>query len=160
MIFLKSKIEYSNVEKDAEIFISELSKKLKPFKFDFRLRPEGKSSQIVWGIESFKIYLNKRARVLELQAFQKAKFIAGELAIYNELISEYFNVIKFIDHNTLVSEITEMRKKIVRNNLNITQNIKYSEGAINDIDLIIQRLFFLDNNAKELFEKDFIYKLE
>ncbi len=160
LIFLKSKIELSNVEKDAEIFISELSKKLKPFKFDFRLRPEGKSSQIVWGIESFKIYLNKRARVWELQAFQKAKFIAGEPAIYNELISEYFNVIKFIDHNTLVSEITEMRKKIVRNNLNITQNIKYSEGAINDIDLIIQRLFFLDNNAKDLFEKDFIYKLE
>lgn len=160
LIFLKSKQNFFNAEKEAENFISELSKILKPFKFDFRLRPEGKNSQILWELDSFKTYLNKRARIWELQAFQKAKFIAGDKIVYDELIAEYFTVIKLINQNLLVSEILDMRKKIIRNNLNITQNIKYSEGAINDIDLIIQRLFFLDNNHNKLFEKDFVSKLE
>ena len=53
--------------------LASLREELAPFKVDCRLRPEGKSSQLVWGINKYGEYLDSRARIWEFQSLQKLK---------------------------------------------------------------------------------------
>lgn len=150
MFITENKSDYNKIYKTATNFIELLNKELFPLKFDFRLRPEGKSSQIVWEFNSLKNYLNTRAVVWELQAMQKIKFIAGDYNLFIKIAEEYISVVKKIDLNKAKYAIAEMRRKILKNNLSTYTNIKYSPGALQDIDFLIQFAFFIKPNLEFL----------
>ena len=60
-----------------------------PFIVDCRLRPEGESSQLVWDFEKYIEYLNKRARIWEMQSFLKACFVSGVEKLFLKLTETF-----------------------------------------------------------------------
>lgn len=148
MFVTENKDKYESTFKEAAKLIELLKSELYPFKFDFRLRPEGGSSQIVWETESFITYIKKRARIWEFQAFQKAKFICGNPLIYNLILTAYFERVNNIDIKSVALSIKEMRKNIIEKNLSTYTNIKYSQGGLQDIDFLIQFSFFKELNNR------------
>jgi glutamate-ammonia-ligase adenylyltransferase len=159
MFITDNKTDYEKSFKEATALINLLKTELFPFKFDFRLRPEGGSSQIVWELDSFKNYLKTRARIWEFQAFQKVRFIIGDFNVFQNLLDFYFIQIKSVEPKNVVNSIIEMRKNIIKKNLSIASNIKYSEGALQDIDFLIQYAFFLyPNKSSELLNLNFMQR--
>ncbi|MBP1631635.1 MAG: glnE, partial [Bacteroidetes bacterium] len=107
---------------------------------DCRLRPEGKSSQLVWDIEDYKKYFSNRARVWELQAFTKCRFVFGDLELFNSFFTYYIQTVKQNDKELIKKEMFEMRKKLYPG-LDTSYNIKKSSGGLADIDFIASFLF-------------------
>ncbi len=156
MFITDNKTEFEKSFQEAASLIELLKIELYPFKFDFRLRPEGGNSQIVWELESFKHYINTRARIWEFQAFQKVKFIIGNYQKFQELLITYFDNISKFEIKNIKASIIEMRKNIISKNLSISTNIKYSQGALQDIDFLIQYAFFISTKKTlELLNLDF-----
>jgi len=161
MFITDEKYNYEAVFNEASVFIETLKIELYPFKFDFRLRPEGGGSQIVWEKNSFNNYLKTRARIWEFLAFQKVKFICGNYNNFEAIIIEFFNIAKDKDKKEICATITEMRKNILNKNLSISTNIKYSQGALQDIDFLIQYSFFYKMDYDVIINNaNFIERLE
>ncbi|RPI69926.1 MAG: hypothetical protein EHM47_13030, partial [Ignavibacteriales bacterium] len=113
------------------------------FNVDCRLRPEGKSSQLVWEMNSYANYLKTRARIWELQAFTKLNFIYGNKSLFSSFTKFLTERLKEEDKTNIKKELLEMRKKTYPKSVNLsgyTFNIKKSRGGISDIEFVIQYL--------------------
>jgi len=131
----------NNSEKIFQNFLTEINKQLKPFKVDCRLRPEGKSSQLVWNIEGYQNYLINRAQIWELQSLCKINYLNGSKKIFNKLIKSINNKIDKTDTKQVKKEMKSMRKKmypISYSTSNSVTDIKLSPGGLSDIDFIVQ----------------------
>ena len=147
LVFVSS--EKMDNQKQQKIF-EELLKKLKelcgPFDIDCRLKPEGEKSPLVWSLENYRKYLEKRAKVWEFQSLCKVRYLAGD----NELFDTYKLIIssnlRRFEKGTVVKEIIDMRKMLYPRSITSTDvfNIKKSKGGIADIDFTAQ--YFLLNN--------------
>jgi glutamate-ammonia-ligase adenylyltransferase len=148
-------------------YLMEVQKYLSPFEVDFRLRPEGKSSQLVWDIEDYKKYLKNRARVWEYQAFIKLGFIDGNKNLYDSFILEIqTNLIE--DKNKITNEMLAVSKKIQKQGFKNIQgdfNLKKNRGGILSIDFIVHSIlmgnktWYAENMGKSMTDKiEFIIK--
>ncbi len=142
-----------NIEKHPDIFnhfqqfLNSIKQELAPFEVDFRLRPEGKNSPIVTDIEAFKKYLEKRAQIWEFQAFQKMRFVSGNINMYDELVSSIINRIKDFDGEKLKLEIKGMHKKFTAqatSGFTKRTDLKKSRGTLVTIDFLLQYLFLVN----------------
>lgn len=139
-----------------------LKKELSPVEVDCRLRPEGKSSILVWDIKSYQKYINQRARTWELQAFCKLDFIAGDKKIFYKLTASIVRRIKRESLETIKKNIAEMRQKFVQNGSFSTLsflNIKKSKGGIADIDFLVQFLILTRGFYSKLRAKGILKSL-
>ncbi len=142
-------------EKQFRKILTLLREELKPFTIDCRLRPEGKSSQLVWDIENSKNYFTNRARVWEFQALTKISFIAGDKKLFKSFTRSAVSSISRFDVKNIESEMHEMRKKILSQKITTSLeifDIKKNSGGITDIEFIVQ-CFLLCNPV--LFNKSF-----
>ena len=133
-----------NSENYFQNFLTEINKQLKPFKCDCRLRPEGKSSQLVWNLDGYNYYLNNRVKFWELQSLCKINYIAGNKRIFNKLIKTIETKINELDKKMISQEMIAMRNKMYPVSYSRGKplfNIKTSSGGLLDIDFIIQ--FFI-----------------
>ena len=163
LIFVVRNInEYSAIQKDFQNLLRNFRTDLPGLEIDCRLRPEGKSSQLVWDIEDYKIYFSNRARVWELQAFTKCRFIFGETKLYNNFHNHYIKTVKEKDESLIKKEMSEMRNKLYPNN-DATFNIKKSSGGLTDTDFIISFLFLINSDLlierKKLHAENSFYLL-
>ncbi|MGE5353733.1 MAG: hypothetical protein ACM3P0_16730 [Acidobacteriota bacterium] len=133
------------IQADFQNFLSVIRESLQPFEVDCRLRPEGKSSQLVWDIEKYNEYIDRRLQTWELQAFQKIKFICGNKKLFDALIKRIEARIEALKKEDLKREIAEMRKKIERQVLSAPQSnfphffdLKKSRGGLTDIEFTLQ----------------------
>ena len=136
------------IQNDFQTFTSVIINELKPFEVDFRLRPEGKKSPLVWGLKHYKAYLNTRARIWEYQALSKLRFITGDISIYNELIQSVQERLLALDSNDVRKEIKLMYQNIQKSLTVISPNsfnIKKQHGGLLTIDFILQTLVLSDN---------------
>lgn len=139
--------------KDEELFrnfLSRLRNELKPFDVDCRLRPEGKSSQLVWNISAYRKYLKTRARTWEFQAFCKLNFAAGSRDLFNSLTKEIKHRLEETVAARFLPDILEMRKKLYPVDLSgIVErwDIKRSRGGIADIEFVLQFLMIGNPSA-------------
>lgn len=146
-------------DKNIVDYFSKLIAELKPFKVDLRLRPEGKSSQLLQNLSSFENYLEKRADVWELQSYTKASLISGSDFLFNKFVNLIKERIKKENSDIIKRKIFEMRKKLYPA-LSNQFNIKKSPGGLLDIDFIIQYLaLFNYNNLKSIVNKSNLEKL-
>ncbi len=142
-------------EKQFQKILTLLREELKPFTIDCRLRPEGKSSQLVWDIENSKNYFTNRARVWEFQALTKISFIAGDKKLFKSFTRSAVSSISRFDVKNIEREMHEMRKKILSQKITTSLeifDIKKNSGGITDIEFIVQ-CFLLCNPV--LFNKSF-----
>ncbi|MDR3665394.1 MAG: hypothetical protein P4L35_01000, partial [Ignavibacteriaceae bacterium] len=134
------------LQKPFQSLLLKLKKTLKPFETDSRLRPEGKSGQLVWDLISYENYLTNRARVWELQSLCKLKFIAGDKDLFNKFKKLVIKRISLENGENIRKEIKAMRKKLIpvgaMNQMKII-NLKRATGGILDIEFSIQFLMLI-----------------
>jgi len=144
-----------SAQEDFQQLLNEFKLELKPFDVDARLRPEGKSSQLVWDTSKYKEYVLKRAEVWELQSLSRIEFVTGSPELYNSFISTVMERINELDQKKVSNDIVEMRKKMDKAlnsapqaNYKNYYNIKKSRGGLIDIEYSLQKLLLSD---KKLF---------
>jgi [glutamine synthetase] adenylyltransferase / [glutamine synthetase]-adenylyl-L-tyrosine phosphorylase len=136
LIFVVKEIhKFPTIQKDFQKLLQLLRENLPSLEIDCRLRPEGKSSPLVWDVEDYKKYFSNRARVWELQAFTKCRLIFGDDKLFDDFYNHYRKRIKDKEPKLIKSEMIEMRKKLLPIN-DDSINLKKSSGGLYDIDFI------------------------
>ena len=138
--------ELKGIPKSEKVFqnlLSQIRKILAPVEVDCRLRPEGKSSILVWDIKSYDAYIQKRLRIWELQAFTKISLICGSSNLFDVFLEALKTRLKSEKRITIAHDIKEMRKKLYPANLGgrlSMLNLKKSPGGLVDSEFILQNL--------------------
>lgn len=143
--------DHPDVQNDFQNMLKEVSAILNPYKTDFRLRPEGKSGQLVWDVSAYKKYLHERAAIWEFQTLTKARFICGNKSLYDDFFSSAAAEVKKLDKAKIKSEIIAMRKRIEKEYGSSSLdyfNPKKSRGGLLEIEFPLQYFLLCDN---ELF---------
>ena len=161
LIFIVNDInEFPEAQKRFQKLLTEIKSALKPLESDCRLRPEGKSSQLVWDINAYEHYLLNRARIWELQSLCKLKFIAGNKKLYNRFVTTIKSRLERESPESIKKEIVEMRKKLSPSgsmgHMDII-NLKKERGGLLDIEFAVQFLILCN---PELFRKTLNYTTE
>jgi len=141
IIIVRNSQNYPGAEKQFQKILALLREELKPFTVDCRLRPEGKSSQLVWDVENSKDYFKNRARVWEFQALTKIYFITGDKRLFNYFTRRVAPSVSKFNKNYIKREMNEMRKKISSPKIAAsfeTFDVKKTSGSITDIEFILQ----------------------
>jgi len=141
LIIVTSDKKLNNVnEKGILKFLNEIRESLPLTEIDFKLRPEGKSSNIVWDIEAYKNYLAKRARVWEFQSLLKIRFIYGNDNLFEDFKSLLIDAVKGSKFN-FKNEIIDMHQKLISYN---SQRIGNKINLKNDFGGLTTINFYLD----------------
>lgn len=128
--------------------LARVREELSPLGVDCRLRPEGKSAQLVWDINAYESYFGRRIATWELQSLTKISFLNGNEALFGRFIDIFQNKAAGLDNDTLRKDIFEMRKRLFPVSLSglssLTDFIK-GRGGTTDIEFITQYLVLLDS---------------
>ena len=150
LIFVVNKLDSKGaMQREFQNILLKLKDEFSPFTADCRLRPEGKSSLLVWELGSYADYLKNRARIWELQAFTKLSFVCGEKELFTKFLNIIFNRVRNESKTEIKTEMAEMRKKTYPKTTS-NFNIKKSRGGITDIEFVVQYLILCNPN---LFKK-------
>ncbi|MEW6701603.1 MAG: hypothetical protein AB1298_02685, partial [Bacteroidota bacterium] len=148
LIFVAEDVDsLPDIQKDFQNFLSRAKEELKPFDVDCRLRPEGKSSPLVWGIKNYDEYLQKRARVWEFQSLLKLRFVYGNKNLFEQLRKIAIAKVKLLDRAGAQKEIRKMYSSIQQQTVRSSGssfNIKKDPGGILTIDFILQSICLND----------------
>ena len=144
LVFIVSDTQkYPGLQKDFQKLLKLLKNYFPGLEIDCRLRPEGKSSQLVWDISDYKKYFSNRARVWELQSFTKCRLISGNENLFTDFINQFIKTVKLKDQKLIKTEMIEMRKKLYPISDDLF-NLKKSPGGLADIDFIISFLLLIN----------------
>ncbi|MBI3125275.1 MAG: hypothetical protein HYZ10_12800 [Ignavibacteriales bacterium] len=128
-------------------FLGIAKEKFKPFDVDFRLRPEGKKSPIVWDIKNYEVYLSNRARIWEFQALTKLRLVQGNDALFTQFRSAIVKHSQRFTKQEIKTEIRKMHTSVLQqsaNSLSTGINIKKDRGGLLTIDFILQTIIISD----------------
>jgi glutamate-ammonia-ligase adenylyltransferase len=140
LIFVVDKLDSKGtIQREFQNILLKLKDEFAPFTVDCRLRPEGKSSLLVWEFKSYAEYLKSRARIWELQAFTKLSFVCGEKKLFTKFLNIISNRAENESKTEIKKEMAEMRKRTYPRTTS-SFNIKKSRGGITDIEFVIQFL--------------------
>jgi glutamine synthetase adenylyltransferase len=134
--------KYPKIQNDFQELLGNLKKELSPFSVDCRLRPEGASSQLVWDFEKYIEYLNKRARIWEMQSFLKASLVSGDEKLFLQLTEYYRQRVSKLSENEVLNGIKEIRTKSSLSfplEMNLV-DLKKSPGGLSDIEYVAHYL--------------------
>lgn len=148
LIFVAEDVDLrQDIQKDFQNLLSRAKEELKPFDVDCRLRPEGKSSPLVWGIKNYDCYLQKRARVWEFQSLLKLRFVCSNKNLFEQLRKIVIAKVKQLDKAGTQKEIRKMYSSIQQQTVRSSGssfNIKKDPGGILTIDFILQSICLND----------------
>lgn len=154
LLFVCTEKKYLDDAQHEFVFhLNEIRKILATWNVDLRLRPEGKSSQLVWDFDAYKNYLQYRARIWEFQSLLKIKFVHGDKVKYLEFADVIEQRIKSFDAKNVKDEINLMRRKLMPTLIGENVNIKKSSGGITDIHFLSDYLYFLSPSSFKLSEE-------
>ncbi len=148
LIIVVEKITDSLIlEKSFQEILKQLRKNLRPFKVDIRLRPEGKSAQLLWDITGYEKYIDTRMRIWEFQALTKTKLIYGSDKLFEKLINMSVNKLNTFSKDFIKKEIIQMyQSKLKYSSSNrIKVGFKSSPGSLITLDTIISLMLVLDS---------------
>ncbi len=143
-----------NIESNHEIhytfqkFINEIKKILTGTEVDFRLRPEGKSSQLVTDIKGYESYIQSRMEIWELVSLHKTKLVCGSDDLFSNFKKMIAEKINSIDKSKIKTAVFDMYNKVRKQFASPHGrmfNIKKSYGGMINIEFLIQ-LLILENN--------------
>ena len=113
------------------------------YEIDTRLRPSGRSGLMVVGLDALKKYLDESAWTWELQAFVRARPVAGDQFLNVRLEALRIDVLrKSREPKALLKDVVEMREKM-RAHLASSAgdsgfDLKHDRGGIVDIEFMVQ----------------------
>lgn len=113
------------------------------YEIDTRLRPSGRSGLMVISLEALKKYLDESAWTWEVQAFVRARPVAGDRQLSNALKALRKDILQQSrEPQLLLKDVVEMREKM-RSHLgsgpgDIDFDLKHDRGGIVDIEFMVQ----------------------
>lgn len=137
-------------EKLVLVFLKEMREIIPTADIDFKLRPEGKSSNIVWDISAYEKYMSNRARVWEFQSLLKLRVIYGSNQLADRFKKSMINSICNSYYDFKI-EILDMHKKLIQFHASYFSNkinIKNDEGGISTINFLMDYLLLNTLNKK------------
>jgi glutamate-ammonia-ligase adenylyltransferase len=155
LIFSSKKKVTNAAQKNAEKFFNELHKALLPFQVDFRLRPEGESSQLIWNLEGVKKYFEKRISPWELIALLKLRFIAGSKETFSDFVDIFVNKISSVNKDEFLIELRKIYNKLLSTKTKFASafDLKFSHGGITTIDFTMLPEIIINESAENIREK-------
>lgn len=132
-------------------FISEATDLGTAYRVDMRLRPEGAQGRIAASLPAMLRYYDVYGRTWERQAYVKARPIAGDLALGNELLARltpwiyrrYLSLADITGIKALKRRIEQQTHAAGADEL----NVKTGHGGIRDIEFVIQFLQLLNGGS-------------
>ena len=112
------------------------------YEVDTRLRPSGKQGSLAVSKQALNNYFEESAWTFEYMAFTKARVVAGNESLIEELeIFILTQMTKPRDISKLQNDVVDMRDRIAKEYpTDNPWNIKYIRGGLTDIDFIAQYL--------------------
>ncbi|MCK9209368.1 MAG: hypothetical protein M0P61_00895 [Ignavibacteriaceae bacterium] len=119
-----------------------LQKDFSPIEVDCRLRPEGKSSQMVWDLHGYENYFENRIRTWEMQALCKLAFVYGEENLFLQFEKLITKKIKSLDEDELRNDIFAMHNQVTASSKlgDASINLKKGTGSLLETDFLLQFL--------------------
>lgn len=113
------------------------------YEIDTRLRPSGRSGLMVLGVTALKKYLDESAWTWELQAFVRARPVAGDDWLNERLESLRTEILRQPrDAIQLLNDVVQMREKMRMHLPSDVNNeifdLKHGRGGIVDIEFMVQ----------------------
>jgi glutamate-ammonia-ligase adenylyltransferase len=114
------------------------------YRVDLRLRPFGRSGELVGSVASLARYYREQAALWELQALLKARPVAGNREVGRRFLSAISSC--FLEHRPpgqIVTSLEKMRTttqgKLLKS-IESGPNIKLGQGGIRDVEFLVQGL--------------------
>ncbi|MFH1761743.1 MAG: glutamate-ammonia-ligase adenylyltransferase, partial [bacterium] len=133
---------YSRVMGRIRTMLSHHTKEGYVYRVDYRLRPYGKSGELVFPMHKLLEYYSGEATLIEIQALLKARPVAGNLEI-GFLFLKNLRPILLLKRNPaeISMSIEKFRLKAMRNiskRLAAAMDVKNGMGGIRDIEFLVQ----------------------
>ena len=146
-----AKLNYSKIPQKIVQDLTKYTKEGQLYQIDLRLRPFGKAGELSPSLEFYRNYFSKDARIWEVLAWTKARFITGDETVKEEferLIKEFLFSVK-ID-KSFNEEVLDMRLKLeaLTRETEDVLDIKLGKGGITDIEFMVQ-MFYLKNKQRK-----------
>ena len=148
ILFVENFSATSNISKKISDFVQQINNKIRGTKIDFRLRPEGKNSELTADLDYLKKYYKSRARVWEFQTLLKSDLVFGNQELYAVFKDNISEIEKALPRERLLLESIEMYNKLVSSSdmdNNLGFDLKKSNGGFLTIDFLLSFLFLLNN---------------
>ena len=116
------------------------------YEVDLRLRPNGESGLLVTTLSSLSTYLKRDAWTWEHQALVRARAVAGDTRLMQNLEALRLDVLAMPRSElSLRNDVVSMRQKMRGQGLggekgDLASDLKYGEGGIVDIEFVVQYL--------------------
>ncbi len=153
VLVVESVIDHPDIQNQFTNLIQQLRETLYLFEVDFRLRPEGKKSPIVWDIKNYKDYLEKRARIWEFQSLLKLRYVTGDEKLFYELKKTILDSVLNLSPDKIRQEMNSMYTTILKQQIKTETpafNIKKDAGGLLTINFLVQYFCLCDS---KLFTK-------
>ena len=157
----------SDVQNSAQKYVKRIREILHPLEIDFRLRPEGKSSPLVWDIRNYEKYLESRAGVWEFQSLFKMRKSAGSDELFERFKNIVFDRLSKIDKSIITREIKDMHAKVTAQGssaLARSIELKRTPGGLTTLDYYLSYYQLTDKNfyryaGKPEYSKKYIIRM-
>ncbi len=127
----------SDVQTSAQKYVKRSREFLHSLEIDFRLRPEGKSSPLVWDIGNYEKYLESRAGLWEFQSLFKMRKSAGSDELCTRFKQIVINKLAKFDPEVIAKDITDMHSKVTAQSSSVLSksiDLKRSPGGLTTLD--------------------------
>ena len=121
------------------------------YRVDLRLRPWGRAGPIVTTTESWFEYLTDHAQLWEKQALLKARFVTGDEAVADRLLSEVPQLLFTESADSVRAGIRSMKDQVEARLRHSSKNrfeVKLGIGSIRDIEFLVQSLQLIHGSAE------------
>ncbi len=139
-LLIVAETESESFENAAADFLLGLQSELRSVQIDFRLRPEGESSRLIWGIKAYEKYLKTRASVWEFLSLTKLHFVSGDENLFERFKSNVYGGLERFNSETIRNESLKMYRKLLAGKGNgLVKNridLKRSHGFLTTIDFL------------------------
>ena len=111
------------------------------YELDARLRPEGRSGQLVLDLDSYAVYYANSAATWERQMLSKARFVAGDAELghaFTELVQTTVYGVPWTDAH--LAEVQTMKRRIETERVHDPHDLKLGPGGLSDIEWTVQML--------------------
>ncbi|MGE0377811.1 MAG: glutamine synthetase adenylyltransferase, partial [Planctomycetaceae bacterium] len=113
------------------------------YRVDMRLRPWGRSGPLVSNVEAYVDYLRKSGKLWEKQALLKARCIAGNYAVGQDLLKRLTPIVFDVTPDDVRANVIDMKGR-VESHLEKTGRkwgeVKSGQGSIRDVEFVTQCL--------------------
>ncbi len=121
------------------------------YRVDMRLRPWGDAGPLVSTPDTYEQYLKSDALLWEKQALLKARVIAGDMEVGNEMLLRLPPLLFAMSQDEVVANVRRMKGQIearLRQRGKLATEVKLGAGSIRDIEFLVQALQLINGKSE------------